>query len=127
MTQKRDVVIIGAGPAGLGAAVYTGRALMKTTILEKNIVGGQIIEAYDVDNYPGFNDGISGAELIERMLAHAQKFDVELANIGANDIVLEGSMKRVLTDEEDYLAPIVIIASGAYHRRLDVPGEKELS
>jgi len=127
MEERRDVIIIGAGAAGLSAAVYTGRALMTTTVLEKLVVGGQIIEAYDVDNYPGFPDGISGAELIEGMLAHARKFDAELVNAGANDVVAEGPMKRVSTDQGDYVAPVVIIASGATHRKLGAPGEKELS
>ncbi len=127
MQNERDVVIIGAGPAGLGAAVYTGRALMRTTVLEKLIVGGQIIEAYDVDNYPGFPDGVTGPDLIDRMVTHAKKFDVEIVNSGANDVVAEGVLKRVLTDDGEYVAPIIIIASGARHRKLGVPGEKELA
>jgi thioredoxin reductase (NADPH) len=125
--KNSDVVIIGAGPAGLAAAVYTGRALMKTTVLESRLVGGQIIEAYDVDNYPGFHEGISGAELIDRMVAHARKFDVEIVNAGADDVRLDGQRKRVRVGEDDYVVPIVIVASGAYHRRLGVPGEAELS
>ncbi|MHC4789490.1 MAG: NAD(P)/FAD-dependent oxidoreductase, partial [Planctomycetota bacterium] len=127
MAEECDVVIIGAGPAGLAAAVYTGRALMKTVLLEKTVVGGQIIEAYDVDNYPGFHDGITGAELVDRMLAHAKKFDVELLNSGAEDVVREGNLKRVATSRAEYVAPIVIIASGARHRKLGVPGENEFS
>jgi len=127
MAEEREVVIIGAGPAGLAAAVYTGRALMKTTVLERLVVGGQIVEAYDVDNYPGFADGISGAELVDRMVAHATKFGVEIVNSPANDVLLEGGMKRVPTDNGEYVAPIVIAASGAYHRKLDVPGERELA
>ncbi len=128
MAEERDVVIIGAGPAGLGAAVYTGRALMPTVVLEKKVVGGQIIESYDVDNYPGFYEGISGPDLVDRLTAHAEKFDVEIANRGALDVQLEGPMKHVFTDgEEQYVAPIVICASGAYHRRLDVPGERRLN
>ena len=128
MAENRDVIIIGAGPAGLGGAVYTGRALMKTTVLEKLVVGGQIIESYDVDNYPGFPEGITGPDLVERMVAHTRKFDVELVSEGAEDIKLDGPYKHVLTTGgKEYVAPIVIVASGAYHRRLDVPGEKELS
>ncbi|MHC4591829.1 MAG: NAD(P)/FAD-dependent oxidoreductase [Planctomycetota bacterium] len=127
MAEERDVVIIGAGPAGLAAAVYTGRALMKTTVLEKLVVGGQIIEAYDVDNYPGFPDGVAGPDLVERMLAHAKKFDVEVVSKGATDVVVDGARKRVLTGDGEYVAPIVIVASGATHRKLGVPGEQELS
>jgi len=126
--QRRDVVIIGAGPAGLGASVYTGRALLRTAILESRLVGGQIIEAYDVDNYPGFPEGIAGAELIDRMVAQAQKFDVEVVNSGAEDVSVEdGGLKRVHVSGGDYVAPIVMVASGAYHRRLEVPGERKLS
>jgi thioredoxin reductase (NADPH) len=127
MEQKRDVVIIGAGPAGLAAAVYAGRALMKTTVLERLVVGGQIVEAYDVDNYPGFADGISGPDLVEGMMKHALKFGVEIVNEGVDDIVAQGPLKRVIANANQYMAPIVIIASGATHRKLGVPGEKELA
>ncbi len=128
MAEDRDVVVIGAGPAGLSAALYTGRALMKTTVLEKKIVGGQIIESYDVDNYPGFAEGITGPDLIDRMVEHATKFQVELVNVGADDLVLkEDGLKRVVTGKGDYIAPIVIVASGAYHRKLGAPGEERLS
>jgi len=126
MAQERDVVIIGAGPAGLSAAIYCGRALLKATVLEKSVVGGQIIEAYDVDNYPGFADGVSGPDLIDKMVAHAKRFGAEIVNSGATDVVAEGPIKRVVTDSGDYLAPIVVIASGATHRKLGVPGEVEL-
>ena len=127
MPEQRDVVIIGAGPAGLAAAVYTGRALMRTTVLERLVVGGQIIEAYDVDNYPGFPDGVTGVDLVDRMVAHATKFDVDIVNHGATDVRADGPMKIVTTAEEEFEAPILVIASGAYHRKLEVPGEKELS
>jgi len=128
MAEQRDVIIIGAGPAGLGGAVYTGRALMKTTVLEKRIVGGQIIESYDVDNYPGFPEGITGPDLVDRLAEHARKFDVEVVNDGAEDVTLQGPYKHVTTTGgEAYVAPIVIVASGAYHRKLAIPGEKELS
>ena len=127
MAQQRDVVIIGAGPAGLAAAVYCGRALMQMTVLESTVVGGQILEAFDVDNYPGFADGISGADLIEGMVAHAEKFGAEIVNESATGVAADGNLKRVTTPGTEYVAPIVIIASGATHRKLGVPGEAELA
>jgi len=127
MAERRDVIIIGAGPAGLAAALYTGRALMKTTVLESMVVGGQIVESYDVDNYPGFPEGISGADLTDRLVAHATKVDVEIVQAAADDVVADGPMKRVVTAEGEFIAPILIIASGARTRKLGVPGEDELA
>jgi thioredoxin reductase (NADPH) len=127
MKRDCDVVIIGAGPAGLAAALYTGRALMNTVVLERAIVGGQITEAYDVDNYPGFPEGISGVELAERMKEHVGKFDVAFRTDEVQDIRAENGLKRIVTPEGDILAPIVIVASGASHRKLGVHGEQELA
>ena len=128
MAEQKQVVIIGGGPAGLAAALYTGRALMDTVVLERKVVGGQIIEAYDVDNYPGFPDGVSGPDLSENMQKHAEKFGAQIVYAEAADIVQDGVMKRVTTaDGDEYVAPIVIVASGADHRKLDVPGEQTLS
>ncbi|MCD6416118.1 MAG: thioredoxin-disulfide reductase [Planctomycetes bacterium] len=122
-----DVIVIGAGPAGLAAALYAGRALMKTVVLEEMMVGGQIAEAHEVDNYPGFPEGVGGAELGQRMADHIEKFGVELAYSGVRDIRLQGPLKRVITDDGEYVAPVVIVASGAAHRKLGVPGEERLA
>lgn len=122
-----DVIIIGAGPAGMGAALYTGRAMMDTLVLEKTGPGGQLAEAYDVDNYLGFPEGLSGPELAEKMKEHAQRFDAEFRSEGVQDIVCEGPLKRVVSDAGEYTAPIVVIASGASHRKLDVAGEDRLA
>lgn len=127
MAREVDVVIVGGGPSALAAALYTGRARMETVILERRILGGQIVEAYDVDNYPGFPEGTSGPDLVEKMQKHAEKFGAEIIYEEVKDIRRDGNRKRVMTGKSEYLAPIVILASGADHRKLGVPGEKELS
>ena len=127
MSKEVDVVIVGGGPSGLAGALYTGRANMETVVLERKMLGGQIIESPDVDNYPGFPEGISGPDLTENMREHVEKFDVTLEYERVKDIELDGPYKIVESTEETYRAPIVILASGADPRRLDIPGEKELT
>jgi thioredoxin reductase (NADPH) len=120
-----DIVIIGGGPAGLTAGIYAGRAQLKTVILEKGVPGGQIAQTEEVENYPGFDEAISGPELSERMVRQAEKFGAK--------IVMEEVLKLeraehgfVVTGyEAAYHARAVIIASGANPRRLGVPGEDE--
>jgi len=127
MPGNYNVIVIGAGPAGLGAALYTGRALMPTLVLERLGPGGQIALACDVDNYLGFVEGITGPDLSEKMKAHAERFDAQIRTEEARDIIMDGPVKTVVTDAGRYNAPIVIVASGASHRKLGVPGEQELS
>lgn len=127
MSADFDVIIVGAGPAGMGTALYAGRAMMDTLVLERTGAGGQLAEAYDVDNYLGFSEGLSGPELADKMKDHAQRFDAEFRSERVQDVVEEGNLKRVITDSAEYLAPIVVIASGASHRKLEVPGEERLS
>ncbi len=127
MSEEVDVVIVGGGPSGLAAALYTGRANMETVVLERKMLGGQIIESPDVDNYPGFPDGISGPDLTEKMREHVEKFDVNMEYERVKDIDPDGPYKVVHSSEETYRAPIVILASGADPRRLDIPGEEELT
>ncbi|MBI2560319.1 MAG: thioredoxin-disulfide reductase [Planctomycetes bacterium] len=120
-----DIVIIGGGPAALSAAVYTGRAELKTVIFEKKVTGGQILTSTLVDNYPGFPDGISGAELTELMEKHAKKFGAEIKYEEVLGLKVEGDTKIVTTDSGMYNSPIIILASGADPRKLGVPGEDE--
>jgi len=127
MATDKEVVVIGAGPSGLAAGLYAGRAMMDTVVLERRIVGGQIVEAYDVDNYPGFPEGVTGPDLCEKMQRHAEKFGVEIISGEVLDVQLDGPYKRVITRDKEYRAPIVIIASGADHRKLGVPGEERLA
>ena len=121
-----DLIIIGAGPAGLSAAIYAARARLSCLVIEQNYVnGGQIMDTYEVDNYPGL-PGISGIELSEKMAEHMERFDVEVQNAMVEGLDLAGDVKRVLTDEGTFEARAVIIASGAVHAHLGAEGEERL-
>jgi len=122
--DEYDVVIIGAGPAGLTAGIYDARAGLKTLLLEKSIVGGQIAWTENIENYPGF-DGINGLELAKKMLAQAKKQGVEQKDGEVLEIKNNGAEKIVVTTDGEIKAKAVIIAVGSSPRKLDVPGEKE--
>ncbi|RNB64574.1 thioredoxin-disulfide reductase [Brevibacillus centrosporus] len=121
-----DVIIAGAGPAGMTAAVYTSRANMSTLMLERGIPGGQMANTEEIENYPGFSS-ILGPDLSTKMFEHAQQFGAEYAYGEIKEIGDEAPYKRVVTGDKEYLAKSVIIATGAEHRLLGAPGEKELS
>jgi thioredoxin reductase (NADPH) len=127
MSNTYDVIIIGGGPAGLSAGLYTSRARLKTLLIEKAIVGGQITNAERVENYPGFPDGISGFNLGELMRRQAESFGLEIKYAEALGIELRGSEKVVKTSDGDYIGRAVIIAGGATLQRLGVPGEEKLT
>lgn len=120
-----DVIIIGGGPAGLTAAIYTGRAKLRTLVLEANILGGNAGQTDQIDNYPGFPFGISGADLMENFWKQAQRFGAELKMEEVIGIEESPGGKRVITDQGEYLARSVIITVGARRRELEVEGEKE--
>lgn len=120
-----DVVIIGAGPAGLTAAIYTGRAKLSTLVIESNMVGGNTALTDQIENYPGFPFGINGPELMENFLRQAQRFGAELKMEEVIDIQVVPEGKKVITNQGEYLARAVIIAMGARRRELEVPGENE--
>ncbi len=125
--HRQDVVIIGGGPAGLTAGVYTGRAQLSTVILEKGLPGGQIAQTDEVENYPGFPDGISGPELSQRMVAQAEKFGSRIVMEEVTGLAPHPHGGFLVSGyEADYHANAVIIATGANPRRLGVPGEDEL-
>ena len=126
MAEDFDIIIVGGGPAGLAAAIYTGRAEMRTLVLERLYLGGQLIQTYEVANYPGFPEVIGGPELIERMAKQAKQFGPEFRTEEVREIVLDGDYKLVTTDKDTYRTPVVILAMGADPRKLDVPGEEEL-
>ncbi|WP_144462201.1 thioredoxin-disulfide reductase [Siminovitchia fortis] len=121
-----DVIIAGAGPAGMTAAVYTSRANMKTLMIEKGLPGGQMANTQDIENYPGFEQ-ILGPDLSQKMFEHSQKFGAEFARGEILKIEEDGLLKRVILRDREYKAKSVIVATGAKHRELGIPGEKELA
>ena len=121
-----DVIIIGSGPAGLAAAIYAKRAALETLVLEKTpISGGQIINTYEVDNYPGL-PGISGMELGQKMRGHVDAQHAEVKTATVKEIIDHGDYKLVCTSDGDFETRTVVLAMGASHRQLGVPGENEL-
>ncbi len=123
MDEAYDVVIVGAGPAGLTAGLYCAQAGLKTLALERESMGGKVVNTDKIENYPGFGEGISGAELGAQMLLQATQFglDVELATVEA--IETDSGLKRVKTRSKDYPAKAVVIAGGCRWKKLGVPGE----
>ena len=122
-----DLIIIGAGPAGLSAAIYASRARLSAVVIEQNFVnGGQIIDTYEIDNYPGL-PGISGMDLAAKMAEHAEKLGVETVYGFVQNLDLTGPVKKVETDEGTYEAKTVIIASGATHSKLGAQGENQFA
>ena len=118
-----EVLIIGAGPAGMTAAIYAARAGYKTAILEHGVPGGQAATTDMIENYPGFPDGISGPELMMKFFEQTQTFGVELIYEQVQSLELTGDIKRVITDKQTIEAKTVVIASGAKPRTLGVANE----
>ena len=127
MNKEYEVVIIGGGPAGLTAGLYTARARLKSLLVEKGLVGGQIVNAELVENYPGFPEGISGYDLTQLIHRQATKFGLETLTAEVAGIELSGEQKIVKTNEGDLVAKAVIIASGSERQKLGVPGEREFT
>ncbi len=125
--QIYDVVIIGAGPAGLAAAIYAKRARLSCIVIEKTGgPGGQVLTTVDVDNYPGL-PGIGGFELAQAFREHCDKFDVKFVTDEVVGIEVERDVKQVFGEEKTYECRTIIIATGARHAKLKIPGETELS
>ncbi|MDX8363890.1 thioredoxin-disulfide reductase [Cytobacillus sp. IB215665] len=120
-----DVVIIGAGPAGMTAAVYTSRANLSTIMVERGVPGGQMANTEDVENFPGF-ESILGPELSNKMFEHSKKFGAEYAYGDIKEIIDGEEYKTVVTSSKELKARAVIIATGAEYKKLGVPGENEL-
>ena len=127
MENIYDLAILGAGPAGICAAIYATRAKLNTIWLDKKFVqGGQIVDTYEVDNYPGL-PGIIGLDLGEAMAGHAAKLGMKPQRETVRSIEAEQGIKVIRTKKNEYRARAVIIACGATHRHLGIPGEEELS
>jgi len=120
-----DVLILGGGPAGLTAGLYTSRALLKVAMIEKMMPGGQMMTTDWVDNYPGFENGISGFELSQQMEKQAKRFGMEMISGTVQEVDLEANPKVVKTATGEYHAKTVILSTGTEPRMLGVPGEKE--
>jgi thioredoxin reductase (NADPH) len=122
-----DVVIIGGGPAGLTAGLYTSRAQLKTLLVERMIMGGQVMTTTKVENYPGFPGGIDGPDLMVRFQEHCQEFGLEVAYGEVENLVDRGDTKSLTVDGKEILARAVIVTTGAEPRKLGVPGELEFT
>ena len=128
MTEIRDVIIIGSGPAGYTAAVYSARAELKPLVFEGSVTaGGALMNTTDVENFPGFPDGIMGPDLMDNLRKQAERFGAELIADDVVEVDLAATPKVVKTHSETYLANSVILATGSGYRELGVPNEKRLS
>ena len=134
MSEIRDVIIIGSGPAGYTAAIYAARAELRPLVFEGAVTaGGALMNTTEVENFPGFPTGIQGPELMENLRAQAERFGAELVPDDVTGVELTGEVKKVWTGDDRYggrvehLSRTVILATGSAYRRLGVPGEDELS
>lgn len=120
-----DVIIAGAGPAGMTAAVYASRANLETLMVERGIPGGQMANTEDVENYPGY-EHILGPELSNKMFEHAKKFGAEYAYGDIKEVIDHGDYKTIVAGDKEYNTRSVIITTGAQYKKLGIPGEEEL-
>ena len=128
MTEVRDVIIIGSGPAGYTAALYAARGKLNPLLFEGSVTsGGALMNTTEVENFPGFADGVLGPELMDNIRKQAERFGAELIPDDVTEVDLTATPKVVKVGEDTYLARTVIIATGSRYRELGAPGEKRLS
>ena len=127
MSQIYDIVIVGGGPAGYTAALYGARAGLSTLVLEQLSAGGQMNLTHEIDNYPGFENGVDGFTLGQQMRAGAERFGAQTKLAQVTKLALQGQTKTIETTEGTYLAKVVILATGANPRKLGIPFEAELT
>jgi thioredoxin reductase (NADPH) len=127
MSGTYDVIIIGAGPAGLSAAIYTGRARFDTLVLERATPGGQILLADFIENYPGFHEGIAPSQLMEYIRKQAERFGAKIVMDEAKEIHERESHWHIRGNKEEYRSKAVILATGSAHRKLGIHGEERLT
>jgi thioredoxin reductase (NADPH) len=125
--KSYDVISVGGGPAGLSAGIYTARARLSSLLIENGLIGGQIVNAERLDNYPGFPEGISGAKLAELMQEQATKYGLEIVMAEVTGVELGEKKKVIKTSEGSFSARAVIIAGGCHRQKLGVPGEEEFT
>jgi thioredoxin reductase (NADPH) len=121
-----DVAIIGSGPAGLTAAIYAGRALVKTLVLAGRIAGGQLMLTSDVENFPGFSNGIQGPDLMQEMRKQAERFGAEIIDEDVESVDFEHRPFKLVAGEKAYMAKAVIVATGSSAKWLGLPSEEKL-
>ena len=127
MKNMYDLIVIGAGPAGLAAGLYGARAKIRTLILEKAQVGGQIVTTGELANYPGAPENTTGSTLIARMAGQAEEFGAEIKKDAVVSVDFTGKSKKITCESEEYHAKAVIIAAGAAPKKIGCPGEAELT
>ena len=125
--KSYDVIIVGGGPAGLSAGIYTARARLSSLLIENGLIGGQIVNAERLDNYPGFPEGISGLRLAELMQEQATKYGLEIIMAEVTEVEFSEKKKVIKTGEGNFVARAVIIAGGCHRQKLGVPGEAEFT
>ncbi len=125
MDEINEVIIIGSGPAGLTAALYAARARLSPLVIAGSIWGGQLMTTTIVENYPGFPEGINGPDLMENMRKQAENFGAKIINVDVTKVNLNQDIKEVFVGDTMYQAKVVILATGASPRLLNIPGENE--